>query len=214
MSNPWKDISLSDYEKHMSLDSVMQLQSMNQTMKSQFEDYDVNTVMILGIAGGNGLEHIDTEKYQAVYGVDINESYLQAVLDRYKNLDGMLKCLNLDIVNEADLLPEAELLIANLLVEYFGYDAFSNAVMKVKPQYVSCVIQINETEKQWVSDSPYIHTFDRLDRVHCQIEKSKLTEKMNHIGYKLIKKSADVLPNGKRLIRLDYHNAKRGGIAL
>ena len=86
--------------------------------------------------------------------------------------------------------------------------------MKVKPQYVSCVIQINETEKQWVSDSPYIHTFDRLDRVHCQIEKSKLTEKMNHIGYKLIKKSADVLPNGKRLVRLDYQNAKRGGIAL
>ena len=62
MSNPWKDISLSDYENHMSLDSVMQLQSMNQTMKSQLEDYDVHTVMILGIAGGNGLEHIDTEK--------------------------------------------------------------------------------------------------------------------------------------------------------
>ncbi|MGN0336193.1 MAG: methyltransferase type 11 [Lachnospiraceae bacterium] len=204
MSNPWKDISLSDYEKHMSLDSVMQLQSMNQTMKSQFEDYDVNTVMILGIAGGNGLEHIDTEKYQAVYGVDINESYLQAVLDRYKNLDGMLKCLNLDIVNEADMLPEAELLIANLLIEYIGYDAFSNAVMKVNPQYVSCVIQMNETEKQWVSDSPYIHAFDRLDRVHCQMEKNKLTEKMNNIDYKLIKKSADVLPNGKRLIRLDY----------
>ena len=51
MSNPWKDISLSDYENHMSLDSVMQLQSMNQTMKSQLEDYDVHTVMILGIAG-------------------------------------------------------------------------------------------------------------------------------------------------------------------
>ena len=64
MSNPWKDISLSDYENHMSLDSVMQLQSMNQTMKSQLEDYDVHTVMILGISGGNGLEHIDIEKYQ------------------------------------------------------------------------------------------------------------------------------------------------------
>ena len=62
MSNPWKDISLSDYENHMSLDSVMQLQSMNQTMKSQLEDYDVHTEMTLGIAGGNGLEHIDTEK--------------------------------------------------------------------------------------------------------------------------------------------------------
>lgn len=160
--------------------------------------------MILGIAGGNGLEYIDTEKYQAVYGVDINELYLQAVSDRYKNLEGILKCINIDIMNEADLLPEAELLIANLLIEYIGYDAFSNAVMKVKSQYVSCVIQINETEKQWVSDSPYIHAFDRLESVHCQMEKNKLIEKMNHIGYKLIKKAADVLPNGKRLVRLDF----------
>lgn len=101
-------------------------------------------------------------------------------------------------------MPEAELLIANLLIEYIGYDAFFNAVMKVKPQYVSCIIQINEIEKQWVSDSPYIHAFDRLESVHCQMEKNKLTEKMNHIGYKLIKKDADVLPNGKRLVRLDF----------
>ena len=151
MSNPWKDISLSDYEKHMSLDSVKQLQSMNRTMKKQFDDYDVSTVMILGIAGGNGLEHIHKEKYQAVYGVDINETYLQAVIDRYKNLNGILKCINIDITKEADKLPETELLIANLLIEYIGYDGFLNAVMKVKPQYVSCVIQINETEKQWQS---------------------------------------------------------------
>ncbi len=54
MVNPWKEISLSDYENHMSLDSVKQLQSLNLTMKEQFNDYDVNTVMIMGIAGGNG----------------------------------------------------------------------------------------------------------------------------------------------------------------
>ena len=50
MVNPWKEISLSDYENHMSLDSVKQLQSLNLTMKEQFNDYDVNTVMIMGIA--------------------------------------------------------------------------------------------------------------------------------------------------------------------
>lgn len=32
MVNPWKEISLSDYENHMSLDSVRQLQSLNLTM--------------------------------------------------------------------------------------------------------------------------------------------------------------------------------------
>lgn len=62
MSNPWEEINLSDYENHMKLDSVKQLQSMNETMKQQLSDYDVHTVMILGIAGGNGLEHIG-DKY-------------------------------------------------------------------------------------------------------------------------------------------------------
>lgn len=31
-NNPWKDINLSDYESHMALDSVQQLQAMNQNM--------------------------------------------------------------------------------------------------------------------------------------------------------------------------------------
>ena len=36
MSNPWEEISLDDYEKHMSLDSVRQLQAMNSIMQEQF----------------------------------------------------------------------------------------------------------------------------------------------------------------------------------
>ena len=90
------------------------------------------------------------------------------------------------------------------MIEYIGYDAFVKVVQNVTPQYISCVIQINETTKQWVSDSPYIHAFDGLDSVHCQMEETKLTETMSKIGYRLIKTVADVLPNGKSLVRLDY----------
>ena len=39
MNNPWEEIKLDDYEKHMSLDSVKQLQTMNKMMKEQLEDY-------------------------------------------------------------------------------------------------------------------------------------------------------------------------------
>ena len=55
MSNPWEEIRLDDYENHMRLDSVRQLQAMNTIMKEQFEAYPVETVMVLGVAGGNGL---------------------------------------------------------------------------------------------------------------------------------------------------------------
>ena len=62
LGNPWKDIDLTDYENHMSLKNVYQLQTMNQMMNEQFSSHDAESVMILGIAGGNGLEHIDKAK--------------------------------------------------------------------------------------------------------------------------------------------------------
>lgn len=58
MKNPWEEIPLTDYENHMRLDSVMQLQAMNEMMKGQLDAYPVPAVMIFGIAGGNGLAHI------------------------------------------------------------------------------------------------------------------------------------------------------------
>jgi hypothetical protein len=204
MNNPWEEISLDDYENHMKLDSVMQLQTMNSMMKDQFEVYPVTTAIVLGIAGGNGLEHVSRDKYQAVYGIDINEDYLNAVSERYGSLSGVLRCLRIDLINEADRLPHADLVIANLLIEYIGYEAFKRSVQNIGPEYVSCVIQINTDEKQWVSESPYLHAFDRLDEVHHQMEENELVAQMKAIGFSLILQSREPLPNGKALVRMDF----------
>ena len=208
MPNPWKEISLDDYEKHMSLDSVKQLQAMNAIMKEQFSAYPVDTATVLGIAGGNGLEHVSPDKYRKVFGVDINADYLRAVAQRYTELSGVLECLHIDLINETEKLPQAQFLIANLLIEYIGYEAFQRAVLQTAPEYVSCVIQINTDEEQWVSESPYLHAFDRLDEVHHQMEESALTAAMNEIGYSLILQESCLLPNGKALVRLDYRKTK------
>lgn len=85
MKNPWTEIDLSDYENHMSLESVRQLQTMSTIMKTQFYKYPIETVIVLGIAGGNGLEHIDPGKFKKVYGIDINSEYLKECEARYKN---------------------------------------------------------------------------------------------------------------------------------
>ena len=204
MSNPWEEISLDDYEKHMSLDSVRQLQAMNAIMKEQFAAYPVDTATVLGIAGGNGLEHVSPDMFRKVYGVDINADYLRAVSQRYTELSGVLECLHIDLINEVEKLPQAQLLIANLLIEYIGYGAFQRAVLQTAPEYVSCVIQINTDAEQWVSESPYLHAFDRLDEVHHQMEEAALTTAMNEIGYSLILQKSCPLPNGKALMRLDF----------
>ncbi|MGN0497346.1 MAG: methyltransferase type 11 [Lachnospiraceae bacterium] len=205
MNNPWKEINLSDYENHMALDSVWQLQAMNQMMKEQLNQYDIQSVMILGIAGGNGLEHVDVEKITRVYGVDINTEYLMTTQKRYKNLSGILECLCVDLRCEAEKLPQVNMLIANLLIEYIGYECFQKVVKVIKSQYVSCIIQIN-TDDGFVSDSPYLHVFDELEHVHHQMAEQELKNSMEVIGYQLTQTLEYPLPNGKKLVQLDFCN--------
>lgn len=203
MKNPWEEIPLSDYENHMKLDSVMQLQAMNEMMRGQFDTYSISSVMIFGVAGGNGLKHIQKDKFEKVYGIDINSSYLQSVKQRYQHLDGVLQCLRINLINEADKLPNADMVIANLLIEYIGYECFQNAIWQVSPKYVSCIIQIN-MEDSWVSDSPYLHVFDGLEQVHHQIKEQALEKAMCEIGYHTIRTLDHKLPNGKKLAQIDF----------
>lgn len=208
MANPWEDIPLHIYENHMSLDSVRQLQALNALMRDQLEAYPVRTAMVLGVAGGNGLEHVRREKYDAVYGVDLNREYLHSAAARFPELDGVLRLLELDLTREAEKLPRAEFVIADLLVEYIGYEAFQRVLRQVAPLYVSCVIQINTDAEEWVSNSPWLHAFDGLDAIHHRMEPAALTGKMTELGYRTIAQTAAPLPNGKQLLRLDYVRCK------
>jgi len=203
MANPWEEIDLSDYENHMKLDSVMQIQAINEMMKDQLDSYPVSSVMVFGISGGNGLEHIQKEKYKKVYGVDINASYLNEVTKRYPTLDGTLECLCINLMDGAKKLPPVDLVIANLVIEYIGYACFQKAVQQVASKYVSCIIQIN-TDDRFVSDSPYLHVFDGLKQVHHPVEENALVQAMSEIRFYPIKTLEQPLPNGKKFVQLDF----------
>lgn len=187
----------------MKLNSVYQLQTLNQIMKAQLSDYPISSVMILGIAGGNGLEHIHKEKYRHVYGIDINQDYLNVCTKRYPELSEIFSPVLCDLQEKTIILPSAEMIVANLLVEYIGYENFIRHIQNVQPQIVSCVIQINEGE-EFVSDSPYLHTFEHLNEIHREIKESDIVYLMKQNGYKKIKREKFSLPNGKALLRADF----------
>jgi len=203
MKNPWEEIRLEDYEAHMSLETVQQLQAMNRMMREQFACSAGGSVMILGVAGGNGLEHVAPERFKKIVGVDINPDYLKACEARYPTLRGILQLLCVDLTDRQKELPHADLLVANLLIEYLGYSCFQSVVQRVQPQYVSCAIQVN-IDETFVSDSPYLHVFDRLEEVHHQMDAHELKAAMAEIDYTLVWQEAEQLPNGKVLIRLDF----------
>lgn len=176
---------------------------MNEMMKDQLNTYPVSNIMILGIEGGNGLEHILKSELKKVYGIDVNSSYLEEVNCRYPELKGVLECLCINLIDNFHNLSKADIVIANLLIEYIGYECFQKVIQHVYPKYVSCIIQIN-IEDCWISNSPYLHVFDNLNQIHHQIEAQELEKTMLQINYDWIRTLEYMLPNKKKLLQLDF----------
>jgi len=203
MPNPFLEIPIEIYEKHMSLDSVQQLQALNRIMRDQLNRYDISTAMILGVAGGNGLEHVDISKIDVVYGVDINPQYLETCRQRYSQLGTHFKGLCFDLTDLSSSLPQSELIIADLVIEYIGYEAFACHMQKICPKYISAVIQVNPGDG-FVSDSPYLHAFDKVAEVHHRIDETGLKHSLERIGYSCIFGEEYPLPNRKLFQRFDF----------
>ena len=55
-----------------------------------------------------------------------------------------------------------------------------------------------------MSDSPYLHAFDGLDTIHSQISAEELKTAVEEINYRLTETAERVLPNGKKLVMLDF----------
>lgn len=204
MDNPWKEVALSDYENHMSLSNVGQLQTLDMIMAQQFSAYPVKSVVILGVAGGNGLGNLAAiPSIEAIYGVDINAGYLEASSGRYPQLKGRYTPVLADINADCSHLPSADMVIANLFIEYVGCDNFVKAVKKIDPGFISCVIQVDPAES-FVSDSPYTEKLEALSSVHDTVDADLLTEKLGQAGYTVVSDSSTPLPNGKIFRRIDY----------
>ena len=201
--NPWNNIALEDYEKHMCFESVQQLQQLNEMMKCQIASCNKESIMILGVTGGNGLEYINPADNQTVYGIDINDKYLQICRERYPDLQNILHTCHIDAGKHPEQLPQAKHLLANLFIEYVGISSFQKIVSIVMPDTISCIIQVNGINA-FVSHTPYENAFEQLDQIAHVITEEELTDKMQKTGYvKTARKKCD-LPNKKQLVQLDY----------
>jgi len=112
------------YELHMSDPRVGQLRQLHDITGEQLAAYQPPTVGVLGIAGGNGLDLIDPETTNAVFGYDINAGYLHACEARYhKPLGDRLRLIQTNI-DRSLTIERVDLLIANLIIEYVGAEEF------------------------------------------------------------------------------------------
>lgn len=203
MVNPWEVLNLEHYEAHMQYQNVQQAQALNLIMKRQFNAFSVKSICILGISGGNGLEHIDLNLVSKIYGLDINDKYLSICRERFPQLNDKLELRKVDLMSPQVKLPDTELITANLVLEYLGCEIFRNIVKETNARYISCVIQ-NGHNNDFVSQTPYENYFHDISSIHEDIDKHELIQKLNEIGFNLLYTDDLKTPTDKILIRLDF----------
>lgn len=209
-TNPWNLVPLGTYEAHMSLPEVAQIQALNRMMKSQFSACpEAASAAVLGVAGGNGLEH--AQHLKLVYGIDINQEYLDVCGQRYGPMLGQrLRLLRLDVNELEAKLPEVDLILADLFIEYVGIETFCEKAVQAGPRWISCVIQASDQHSEFVSESPYQNEFQAVSTLHQDVDEAALTEALSKRGYHTALRDAVKLPNGKMLLRVDYTREAKG----
>lgn len=211
--HPWAGIPLEIYERHMSSDQVFQTQGLDRATHERLGRYPHARLLLLGIAGGNGLARVDASRVEAVYGVDVNANYLETCRSRFPALQGKLETLCMDIGESRlwDRLPFANLIIADLIIEYVGIPTFTRCMSEYRERYrtcgpvtLSCITQRNNGVG-FVSDTTETKAFDGLMPIHHDIDEDELRSAFERVGVERVHTCTYRMPNGKELVRQDFH---------
>lgn len=197
--SPWNKIPLEDYENHMSHDSVGQLAVLNLLTKKYLDILKPKICLFLGIAGGNGLEHIENCITKKVIGIDINSNYLEKAKERYGEKIPSLELINFDITTEAKTFCKADFIWAGLVLEYTGIDKsleFAINNLQTKGNLIVSVQSNNGVQS--VSQSG-IESVQKVGSIFQLVDPEILVVKANEIGFKLAGSEESFFPNGKSL---------------
>jgi len=197
MPNPWLSVSLADYEGHMKSPEVRQLTALSDLFADAAGFCGPESIAILGIGGGNGLERIDAAVTKRVVGLDINPLYLEAVRQRHAQMGGLeLDCF--DLAEEAVNLPPVQLVHAALIFEHAGVGrCLENALSLIAPGgALSVVLQLPSEGEQPIGESTF-PSIQTLEPHFSLIDPVWLCEMLEGREFRLKRQTRRPLPSGK-----------------
>ncbi len=197
MSNPWLSIPLADYEGHMDSPEVHQLGALAELFAEALAYCRPASVAVLGIAGGNGLCHVDRTITKRIVGLDVNPSYLEAVRSRHAPGDDLeLRCV--DLAEQRVHLQPVQLVHAALVFEHAGVDlCLENALSLVDPGgALSVVLQLPTEVEQNVATSRF-PSMQTLKSHFSLVEPEWLCQTLAERGFRLTHEVRRTLPAGK-----------------
>lgn len=207
--NIWNHIPLIDYEKHMSHATVGQMQLLSRILEEKLKQYSPTSLTVWGIAGGNGLEHINPNITKEVIGIDINNEYLNECKKRFADSIPNLRLSNIDLeCKNTRPTIKTNLIWAALVFEYVDTDnvlEYAKECLNNK-DVISITIQ-QDNENDSVSKTG-IESIKQVSSIFKTITKEKIIKYAQKYNFNLVAETENLLDSGKSFITLDLENIK------
>jgi SAM-dependent methyltransferase len=155
--NPWLALPLEDYEGRMGSAAVNQLAPLADLFGEALVRLRPRSVAVLGVAGGNGLQHVDGTLTTRVVGIDVNPAYLAATRARFPDLRGLeLRCADLEGDGLLDVEP-VSLVHAALVFEHAGIGRCLDTAVRLVASggHLSVVLQLPLETQDAVTPSAF-----------------------------------------------------------
>ncbi len=197
MTNPWLAVPLADYEGHMASPAVQQSDALASLFAEALSVRRPASVAILGIAGGNGLERIDSALTHRIVGLDINPAYLAAVRRRFSKLPG-LELHAVDLADRTLPLAPVHLVHAALFFEHAGTGpSLDNALALLgEDGALSVVLQLPSASEPAVGSSG-IASIRTLQTHFSLIDPQQFRTTLQERGLEPVYEAHRAVPGGK-----------------
>jgi Methyltransferase domain len=117
-TNPWSLVSASEYEAYMGPGALDELAPLSTIFAKVYGARRPRRLAMLGVATGNGLEHVDLHLTGRIVGLDVNLSYLAVARQRLRRLGAALELHCCDVERAPLEAGRFDLVHAGLLLEY------------------------------------------------------------------------------------------------
>jgi SAM-dependent methyltransferase len=197
MSNPWLNIPLGEYEGHMKSAEVQQLDVLSELFAEALACCRPTSVAVLGVAGGNGLEHVESHAITRIVGLDVNPLYLDEVRRRHADKRGLeLHCV--DLAEQVVDLEPVQMVHAALVFEHAGVDrCLENAISLVAPGGALCVVLQLPGEFDQGAVTSRFSSIQKLNSHFSWIDPEWLHETLAQHEFRPIHQARRSLPAGK-----------------
>lgn len=197
MKQPWLDIPLADYERHMALPTVGQAQMLARELAAGVAEHSPRAVAVVGCAGGNGFDRLSSP-VERVVGIDINPRFIEAARARYGSLLPNLVLHAADVQAELPDIDPVDLVYAALVLEYVdvGKALRSMATLCRRGGRLVIVLQRVSPVLSKVSPSPFT-SLDTLGAAMQLHDPSSVMLMGEDAGFERESSRTVALPSGK-----------------